>query len=171
MIGIVKKCIVSTLENRTCSFNELLTVFAEAALIVNSRPIGVAGRVEDTEAGMAVTPLHLMLGRATAEAPRIRLEEPVTTERHLRFLEELRRSFWRKWRAVVFQGLDWSAKWRHEQRDFRKGDVVLIKSETAAAATYRLALIECAYPSLSDNKVRKVFCKIQKSRGRGIQVF
>ena len=80
MIGIVKKCIVSTLENRPCSFNELLTVLAEAALIVNSRPIGVAGRVEDTEAGMAVTPLHLMLGRATGEAPRIRLEEPVTTD-------------------------------------------------------------------------------------------
>ena len=43
MIGIVKKCIVSTLENRPCSFNELLTVLAEAALIVNSRPIGIAG--------------------------------------------------------------------------------------------------------------------------------
>ena len=69
MIGIVKKSIVSALENRPCTFNELLTVLAEAALIVNSRPIGIAGQVEDTEAGMAVTPLHLMLGRATAEAP------------------------------------------------------------------------------------------------------
>ena len=108
---------------------------------------------------MAVTPLHLMLGRATAEVPRICLEEPVTTKRRLRFLEELRRSFWRKWRVVVFQVLDRSAKWRHEQRDFRKGDVVLLKSETAAAATYRLALIECAYSSLSDNKVRKVLVK------------
>ena len=91
---------------------------------------------------MAVTPLHLMLGRATAEVPRICLEEPVTTKRRLRFLEELRRSFWRKWRVVVFQGLDRSAKWRHEQRDFCKGDVVLLKSETAATATYRLAFLE-----------------------------
>ena len=115
---------------------------------------------------MAVTPLHLMLGRATVEALRIRLEEPVTTEPRLRFLEELRQSFWRKWRAVVFQGLDRSAKWRHEQRDFRKGDVVLLKSETAATATYRLALIECAYPSLSDNKVRKVLVKY-KNQGEG----
>ena len=120
---------------------------------------------------MAVTPLHLMLGRATAEAPRIRLEEPVTTEHRLRFLEELQRSFWKKWRAVVFQGLDRSAKWKHEQRDFCKGDVVLLKSETAATATYRLALIKCAYPSLSDNKVRKVLVKYKKPRGGGIQIF
>ena len=90
MIGLVKKSIFSTLENRPCTFNELLTVLAEATLIVNSRPIGVAGQVEDTEAEMAVTPLHLMLGRVTAEAPQICLEEPVTTECRLQFLEELR---------------------------------------------------------------------------------
>ena len=119
---------------------------------------------------MAVTPLHLMLGRATAEAPRILLEEPVTTERCLLFLEKLRWSFWKKWRVVVFQGLDRSAKWRHEQRDFCKGDVVLLKSETAAAATYRLALIECAYPSLSDNKVRKVLVKYKNQGEGGIQI-
>ena len=118
---------------------------------------------------MAVTPLHLMLGRATAEAPRIRLEEPVTTEHRLRFLEELRQSFWNKWQAVIFQGLDRSAKWRHEQQDFRKGDVVLLKSETAAAATYRLALIDCAYPSLSDNKVRKVHVKYKNQEEGGFR--
>ena len=44
--------------------------------------------------------------------------------------------------------------------------MVLLKSETAAAATYRLALIECAYPSLSDNKVRKVLVKY-KNQGEG----
>ena len=43
---------------------------------------------------------------------------------------------------------------------------MLLKSETAAAATYRLALIECAYPSLSDNKVRKVLVKY-KNQGEG----
>ena len=118
---------------------------------------------------MAVTPLHLMLGRATAEAPRIRLEEPVTTEHRLRFLEELRQSFWNKWQAVIFQGLDRSAKWRHEQQDFRKGDVVLLKSETAAAATYRIALIDCAYPSLSDNKVRKVHVKYKNQEEGGFR--
>ena len=69
MIDLIKKSIVSALENRPCTFNELLTVLAKAALIVNSHPIGVSGQVEVTEAGMAVTPLRLMLGRATAEVP------------------------------------------------------------------------------------------------------
>ena len=43
MIGILKKTLVRTLENRPCSFNELGTVLCEVALIVNSRPIGVTG--------------------------------------------------------------------------------------------------------------------------------
>ena len=44
---------------------------------------------------------------------------------------------------------------------------MLLKSETEAAATYRLALIDCAYPSLSDNKVRKVLVKYStKIKGR-----
>ena len=44
---------------------------------------------------------------------------------------------------------------------------MLLKSETEAAATYCLALIDCAYPSLSDNKVRKVLVKYStKIKGR-----
>ena len=51
MIGILKKTLIRTLENRPCSFNELNTVLCEVALIVNSRPIGVTGRGQDVEAG------------------------------------------------------------------------------------------------------------------------
>ena len=70
MIGLVKRSIVSTLENRPCTFNELLTVLAEVALIVNSRPVGVAGRVEDTEAGMAVTTPPSHVGESDSRGPR-----------------------------------------------------------------------------------------------------
>jgi hypothetical protein len=42
---------------------------AEAAQVVNSRPI--ARGSEDTQAGGPITPLHLQLGRATVEVPRV----------------------------------------------------------------------------------------------------
>ena len=43
MIGLVKKVLVPTLENKNYSYEELNTVLAEVAVIVNSRPIGIKG--------------------------------------------------------------------------------------------------------------------------------
>jgi hypothetical protein len=65
MIGQVKKVLKSTLEGKSCSLNEVAKILYEAAIIVNSRPIGIAGQESDLEAGTPITILHLMLGRAT----------------------------------------------------------------------------------------------------------
>jgi hypothetical protein len=43
MIGQVKKVLKSTQDGKSCSFYELATILYEAAIIVNSRPIGIAG--------------------------------------------------------------------------------------------------------------------------------
>ena len=59
----------------------------------------------------------------------------------LQYLEEIRRNFWNKWRAVVFQRLDQSYKWRQEHHDLCVGDVVLLKDETAASSSYRIARV------------------------------
>jgi hypothetical protein len=75
MIQEVKKVLKSTLEGKSCSFNEIATILYEAAIIVNSRPIGIAGRQSDLEAGTPITPLHLMLERATIEAPEVEFSD------------------------------------------------------------------------------------------------
>lgn len=96
-----------------------------------------------------------MLGRATIEAPRMITDRPGLLAR-LEYLDEIRRTFWRKWTAVVFQGQDHAYKWRTVQRDMRPGDVVLMKDETRAHETYRLGRVETVYPSQADGKVRRV---------------
>ena len=55
-------------------------------------------------------------------------------------------------------------------RDFQQGDIVLLKQETAAAATYRLGLIGETYPSLSDGKVRRVLVKYKNPGEKGYRV-
>jgi Family of unknown function (DUF5641) len=135
LIGQVKKVLKSTLENKSCSFNELNTILYESALIVNTRPIGIAGRESDLEAGTPITPLHLMLGRASIEAPQMDFHNAFNLTRRLQFVEEVKREFWNKWKAIVFQGLDKSYRWRQNQRDSQVGDVVLLKDETAAGST------------------------------------
>jgi Family of unknown function (DUF5641) len=156
LIGQVKKVFKSTLENKSCSFNELNTILYESALIVNTRPIGIAGRESDLEAGTPITPLHLMLGRASIEAPQMDFHNAFNLTRRLQFVEEVKREFWNKWKAIVFQGLDKSYRWRQNQRDSQVGDVVLLKDETVAACTYKLARVIEVIPDERDGKIRKV---------------
>ncbi len=41
MVGLVKRVLEGTLKDKVCSFIELSTILDEAALIVNSQPIGI----------------------------------------------------------------------------------------------------------------------------------
>jgi hypothetical protein len=156
LIGPVKKVLRSTLENKSCSFNELSTILYESALIVNTRPIGIAGRGSDLEAGTPITPLHLLLGRASIEAPQMDFHNAFNLTRRLQFVEEVKREFWNKWKAIVFQGLDKSYRWRQNQRDSLVGDVVLLKDETATTCTYKLARVSEVIPDEREGKIRKV---------------
>ncbi len=69
MIRLLKPCLEQALAGKRYSNGELATVMDEAAQIVNSRPITRGS--EDTQAGGPITPLHLQLGRATVEVPRV----------------------------------------------------------------------------------------------------
>jgi hypothetical protein len=165
MIRQVKNVLKSTLEGKSCSFNELTTILFEAAIIVNSRPIRIAGR----EAGTPITPLHLMLGRATIEAPQMDFNTNFNLTRRLKFVDEVKKEFLHKWRAIVFQGLDRSYKWRQGQRDSQVGDVVLLKDETAAGNTSKLARVVEVFWNLQDGRVRQVTVAYKNFKEKGFR--
>ena len=71
---------------------------------------------------------------------------------------------------MVYHGLDRSYKWRHDVRDFLKGDVVILKNETNISATYKLGLVDSAIPSLVDNKVRWVLVKYKNKGKKGYHI-
>jgi hypothetical protein len=75
--------------------------------------------------------------------------------RRLQFVEEFNKEFWNKWKLIVLQGLDKSYRWIQGQRESRVGDVVLLKDETAASSTFKLAWIVEVIPDTKDNKIRK----------------
>ncbi len=86
MIGLLKPCLEQVIAGKRYSYGELATVMAEAAQVVNSHPI--ARGSEDVLAGGPITPLHLQLGRATVEVPRVRFEEAPSLTRHLQHADE-----------------------------------------------------------------------------------
>jgi hypothetical protein len=98
MIGLLKPCLEQAIAGKRYSYGELATVMAEAAQVVNSRPI--ARGSDDTQAGGPITPLHLQLGRATVEVPRVRFEETPSLTRQLQHAEEGVKQFWKKWMQI-----------------------------------------------------------------------
>ncbi len=94
LVGLLKRCQESTMANRRLMLGELNKVVAEATQLVNSRPI--AKNTGDPETGGPITPLHLQLGRASVEVPRMKFEEAPHLTQRLQFITEVKEQFWKK---------------------------------------------------------------------------
>jgi hypothetical protein len=153
MIGILKKCLEGTLVGKRCTMGELNTIVAEAAQMVNSRPI--ARSTGDPESGGPITPLHLLLGRASVEVPQVRFDEMPKLTQRLQFIEEAKKQFWTKWMSQVFGGRMLSHKWTKKERDVAVGDVVLLAEAENDDPTYRMGIVDSVKPG-EDGHVRTV---------------
>ena len=154
MIRVTKLQLTGMLKERSCTKGELDTLMSDVAYLVNSRPLMVKAG-SDPWAGGPVTPLHLLGGRATIGVPAIGLDERPTLTKRLRFLEELKQQFWKKWFAQVFSHLVPCQKWRTEHRDVKKGDVVLLREDNVVQDSYKLARVKQTLPGV-DGRVRRV---------------
>jgi hypothetical protein len=153
LIGLLKRCLESTLNSRRLTLGELSTVVAEAVQAVNSRPI--AKNTGDPETGGPITPLHLQLGRATVEVPKMKFEEAPRLTQRLQFIEEAKRQFWKKWMQQVFSGRMLSHKWTKTMRNVAVGDIVYVAKAENDDPTYKLGQIVEACPG-EDRCVRTV---------------
>jgi hypothetical protein len=140
MIGLLKPCLEQAIAGKRYSYGELATVMAEADQVVNSRPI--ARGSEDTQAGGPITPLHLQLGRATVEVPRVRFEEAPSLTRRLQHAEEGVKQFWKKWMHLVFQEKLLSRTWRKVKRNVAVGDVVYMMEKDDDDEFCRMGVVE-----------------------------
>jgi len=136
IIGLIKLCLERTLVDKRMGLEEVTTVLREAAMVVNSRPLGLR-TTEDPSGSEVVTPLHLMLGRGTMEVPEVKFDLQPSLTRRLRQVEEAKEEFWRMWTAQIFQGQVLAQKWRKTHRDMMVGDLVMIKNENAAGVDYQ----------------------------------
>jgi hypothetical protein len=140
MIGLLKPCLEQPIAGKRYSYGELATVMAEAAQVVNSRPI--ARGSEDAQAGGPITPLHLQLGRATVEVLRVRFEEAPSLTRRLQHAGEGVKQFWKKWMHLVFQEKLLSQTWRKVKRNVAVGDVVYMMEKDDDDEFCRMGIVE-----------------------------
>ncbi len=140
MIGLLKRCLESTMANSRFTLGKLSTVVAEATQLVNSRPI--ARNTGDPETGGAITPLHPLLGRASVEVPRMKFDEAPRLTQRLQFIADLKEQFWKKWKRQVFSGRMLSRKWVKTEGSVSVGDVVYLAEAENADPTYRLGVMD-----------------------------
>ena len=76
------------------TLGELSTVVAEATQMVNSGPI--VRNSWDPETGGPITPLHMLLGPASAEITRMKFDEAPRLTQRLQFISEAKEQFWDK---------------------------------------------------------------------------
>ena len=104
LIKVTKRVLQAHMQNKVFTFGEFSTLFTDIMFIVNSRPLMITPG-EDPLSGHPITPLHLMLGRATIQIPDIKLDSKASLTKRCAFLERVKQEFWEKWFITVFPEL------------------------------------------------------------------
>ena len=144
------------LGNRTLSRDDLYTFLQECANILNHTPLWEHS--SDPNDPLPLTPAMLLTLRDS-----IPLSNDSFTERDLlsygkkrwRRIQYLCDQFWSRWRTDYLQTLQKRIKWRHESRNYRAGDVVLLKDASAKRYLWPMAKVTSVKTS-SDGLVRSV---------------
>ena len=134
-------------------FSELLTVFYEAANLVNERLIGRQPR--DPQDGPYLSPNHLLLGNATARIPSGPFQQTNNLRRRHEFVQKIVDAFWKKWMQDYFPSLLIQQKWHVEKRNAKVNDIVLIQDSNTVRGNWKLGRVSKVFPS-EDGKVRNV---------------
>ncbi len=164
MIRVTKLQLTDLLKNRVCTKGELDTLMSDVMFLVNSRPLMLKAG-SDPWSGGPITPLHLIGGRATMGIPSLGVDVKPALTKRLRFLEETKQQFWKKWFHQVFPHLVPCYKWKKEFRDVMEGDVVLLRESNVLQELYKLARVKKAIKG-EDGHVRRVLLEY-RSPGQG----
>jgi hypothetical protein len=149
MIGLIKQQLWRTFEGKRMTYEETLTVLAEAVHSINSRPLTRNPRPE----GEPLCVEDLMLGRANPGQAEVKFESGKKLVKRFENVQRTQQEFWKRWIEEVFPERLRQSKWKQEKRDLKVGDIVLRKDETAAGQTYKYAKVVKVHVS-TDGKVR-----------------
>jgi len=129
---VLDACILE-LGPRTLSRDEMVTLFQEAASIVNNTPLTEISAHPDDP--VPITP-SLLLTLKDSSAP-LRMDEFTPTDilaygrkrwRRVQYLTEV---FWSRWRQEVFDDLQKRRKWLRKRECVKVGDIVIIRDQKA----------------------------------------
>ena len=151
-IRTIRKILNSLLTQQTFSDETLQTLLCEVEAIMNNRPLTpVAGDAPDE---LRITPNDLLHLRCVLFPPSDTEYDHRRSWRQAGYLAE---QFWRRWRREYLPLLQMrsatTGRTRRNERNIKKGDVVLLIDDTVPRGVWPLGRVEDVYPS-ADGRVR-----------------
>ncbi|XP_053373983.1 uncharacterized protein LOC128546731 [Mercenaria mercenaria] len=152
MIKSAKRATYAILQNASVTDEELMTAFAGAEGLINSRPLTY--QTSNPADCIPLTPNHFLHGQIGGKfAP----ESVDTTEfsprKRWRRIQELVRHFWNRWLHEWLPSLRTSKNWHRINPDLKVNDVVIVTSNDLPRAQWPLGRITRVHTS-RDGHVR-----------------
>jgi len=168
LVKSVKRTLYRTLtdissRNRYLKEDEFRTLMADITGFLNSRPLTYES--SDVDDFRALTPNHFLLQRASASAPPGEFSIPNQRD-HFKFIQHVSNLVWSRWIKEYLPNQIARRKWKLPERNFKRGDVVLVVDPNLPRGQWRLGRIDTVFPS-KDGLVRAV--KVRTAQGEFVR--
>jgi len=133
----------------------LRTFLYEAMAIVNSRPLTPCDLNDPQTEPLTPNHLLMMKTKIVLSPPGHFVKEDLYARRRWRKVQYLAEEFWRQWKKTYLMSLQSRQKWHKEKRNFKVGDLVLLKDEEQTRGSWKMGRIQETISS-ADGHVRRV---------------
>ena len=158
MIRTTRRIFESLLNNQVLTADSLHTLFCEAELIINSRPITRPS--SDVRDENPLTPFKLLcLSEAPVSCGKFDVNDNYCNKRW-RQVQYMACQFWCKWKKSYLATLIERQKWLKKNRNLKIGDIVIVSDENTARSHWPLGKIKAIKIS-DDGMVRSAEIKLQ----------
>jgi Mor family transcriptional regulator len=153
LVKAIKRVLKFAINDQRLTPSELMTVFAEAANVINERPLATLQQDPDSPVSI-LTPNSLLLGRSVAKNPG-GWDQDLHLKGRVQVIGKVSHLFWSEWAKVYAPTLVLQRKWKTMRRNLQPGDIVALADSNALRGQYRIAVVREVYPGV-DGVVRKV---------------
>ncbi|XP_044175355.1 uncharacterized protein LOC122958515 [Acropora millepora] len=153
LIRSVRKILHAMIGEHLVNEETLVTFLVEVEKILNSRPITrVSSDSSDLE---PLTPNHILLLRHNPCSAPIEFEDSDKFQARWKRVHILANEFWARWVKEYLPMLQERQNWLKQRRNFKVGDLVIMKDPNIPRGQWPKALVQETFPD-SDGVVRQV---------------
>ena len=166
LIRSVRNTLTSLINGLSNKLNDetLHTLMTEAEMIVNSRPLTTENLGDPSAQPLSPNNLLTMKTRPVLPPPGAFQKADVYCRKRWRQVQYLANQFWSRWRKEYLSSLQTREKWTNPKRNFRVGDIVLMKDTQVPRQQWPMAKVVKVYADPTDKLVRTVDIEAPSSK-------
>ena len=161
LVKLTKRALRTVTKSRPVYEDQLITILTEVESSINSRPLtSVSDDIDDLS---TLTPNHFLRGKSMMNQGSNMIDDKeINSKRKWKAVEAITNMYWKRFVKEYLTELNNRSKWNKKQRNFVKGDIVLIKSDNIPRSFWPLARVVETYAS-KDDVIRSAKLKLSNT--------